>query len=75
MRRLLTVMMLAMWTVGAGMAHAEWTADLYAGAAFTNKTDLIRTSSLGLTATVQDLKVDPSFTDGERAGQWLEKLD
>ena len=33
------------------------------------------TSSLGLTATVQDLKVDPSFTVGGRAGYWFDNLD
>jgi len=54
---------------------AEFYADVYGGAVFTNKTDLTITSSLGSTVTNQSLKVNNSWTAGSRAGYWLDGLD
>ena len=47
---------------------AEWYADVYTGAVFTNKTDLTIASSLGSTTTYQDLHVNNSWTAGGRGG-------
>jgi opacity protein-like surface antigen len=54
---------------------AEMYADLYTGAVFMNNTDLTVTSTLGTTETIQNLKVNDSWTAGGRAGYWLESLD
>lgn len=54
---------------------AEWYADLYTGAIFTKKTDLTIASTLGSTATYQNLQVNNSWTAGGRAGYWLDGLD
>jgi hypothetical protein len=54
---------------------AEWYADVYTGAVFTNKTDLTISSSLGSTTTYQDLHVNNSLTAGGRGGYWVDQLD
>ena len=54
---------------------AEMYADLYTGAVFTNNTDLTVTSTLGTTETIQDLKVNNSWTAGGRTGYWVDSLD
>jgi len=54
---------------------AEWYADVYTGAVFTNKTDLTIASSLGSTTTYQDLHVNNSWTVGGRGGYWVDQLD
>jgi opacity protein-like surface antigen len=54
---------------------AEMYADLYTGAVFTNNTDLTVTSTLGTTETINNLKVNDSWTAGGRAGYWLDSLD
>jgi len=55
-------------------AVAEWYADAYAGAVFTQNTDLTVSSSLGST-TFQNLSVNNSATVGGRGGYWLDQLD
>jgi opacity protein-like surface antigen len=54
---------------------AEFYADVYSGAVFTNKTDLTITSSLGPTVKYQNLKVNDTWTAGGRAGYWFDGLD
>jgi len=56
-------------------AVAEWYADAYAGAVFTQNTDLTVSSSLGTTTTFHDLSVNDSYTVGGRGGYWLDQLD
>jgi opacity protein-like surface antigen len=56
-------------------AYAEWTADIYAGGAFTNKTDFTNTSTVDPSLTAIGVKVDSSFTGGGRLGYWLEGAD
>jgi hypothetical protein len=53
-----------MLTTAAAPAAAEWYADLYGGGSFTNNTNDTQESSLGVTLTALNLKVDPSFTVG-----------
>ncbi len=54
---------------------AEWYADLYTGAVFTKNTDLTIASSLGSTATYQNLQVNNSWTADGRGGYWLDRMD
>src|SRR5262245_62134355 len=56
-------------------AVAEWYADVYAGAVFTHNTDLTVSSSLGPTATFENLSVNNTWTVGGRGGYWLDRLD
>jgi opacity protein-like surface antigen len=56
------------------LASAEWYADLYGGGAFTQNTTGRQISNGGFSFTVDDLKVDESFTGGGRAGYWFESL-
>ena len=56
-------------------AVAEWYADAYAGAVFTQNTDLTVSSSLGTTTTFHDLSVNDTWTVGGRGGYWLDQLD
>lgn len=52
-------------------ASAEWAGEIYGGVAKTSKADVTDTSSLGLTATVTDVKLDASGTVGGRIGYWF----
>lgn len=52
---------------------AEWYADAYTGAVWTENTDLTVTSSLGTTTTYQGLDVHNDWTAGGRVGYWLDK--
>lgn len=52
---------------------AEWYADAYAGAVWTENTDLTVTSSLGTTTTYQGLDVHNNWIAGGRGGYWLDK--
>jgi hypothetical protein len=54
---------------------AEWYADVYTGAVFTQNTDLTISSSLGSTTTYQDLHVNNSWTAGGRGGYWVDRHD
>ena len=54
---------------------AEWYADAYTGAVFSNHTDLTISSSLGSTSTYQDLHVNNSWTAGGRGGYWVDQFD
>jgi opacity protein-like surface antigen len=54
---------------------AEWYADAYTGAVFTNNTDLTISNSVGSTSTYQDLRVNHSWTGGARGGYWVDQLD
>ena len=56
-------------------AVAEWYADAYAGAVFTNNTDLTVSSSAGPTTTIENLSVSNSWTAGGRGGYWFDRLD
>lgn len=52
---------------------AEWYADAYAGAVWTENSDLTVTSSLGTTTTYQGLNVQDNWVAGGRGGYWLDK--
>src|SRR6185295_7075801 len=54
---------------------AEFYADGYSGAVFTNNTDLTIASSQGSTVTNQNLKVNDTWTAGGRAGYWFDSVD
>jgi hypothetical protein len=54
---------------------AEFYADLYTGAVFTKNTDFTIGSTLGSTATYQNLQVNNSWTAGGRGGYWLDRMD
>lgn len=68
---------LACLSVAAFPAAAEWFADLYAGAAFTQKTDTsvkveFPPAGAGSSGTLEDLKLDRSAFFGGRIGYWLD---
>jgi hypothetical protein len=65
----------AMLTTAATPAAAEWYADLYGGGSFTKNTNDTQDSSLGVTFTALNVKVDPSFAVGGRVGYWFDGLD
>lgn len=52
---------------------AEWYIDAYAGAVWTDNTNLTVTSTLGTTTTYQNLDVQDNWTAGGRGGYWLDK--
>lgn len=58
-------------------ASAEWSADLYVGAAVTQSRDFKATETLGgvrLSATAQDVDFDTSVSFGGRVGYWFESI-
>lgn len=60
----------------ASPVHAEFVAELYGGASFTNNADVDLTSpSSGATiATLQDVKFNTSWTAGGRVGYWFKEF-
>src|SRR5215210_5430555 len=73
--RKLFIALLAFTLELPSIGFAEWYADLYTGAVFTNRTDLTISSSLGTTTTYHDLYVNNTWTAGGRGGYWLDKMD
>lgn len=62
-------------TVGAGPASAEWFADLYGGAAFTENTDItIQVPAVmpGVDIVFKDVEFDAGLSLGGRLGYWFE---
>lgn len=74
---LLSLVLLIGLVLYAKDGSAEWYADAYAGAVWTENTDLTVSSSLGTTTTYQGLDIHNSWTAGGRVGYWLnkEKMD
>lgn len=67
---LLVMVTVALLTVAAPPASAEWFADLYLGGAFTAYNDL--TAQFGTTLQVlEDVEYDAAFVGGARFGYWF----
>jgi hypothetical protein len=63
--------------VSAPSAAAEWFADLYGGAAFTQSHHFSldgKLDGVAVAGLIEDARYDPSFTMGGRSGYWFESV-
>ena len=73
-----TLLLLAWFVLLCGVpldVSAEFYADVYTGAVFTNQNDLTVTSTSGSTITHQNMSVNDTWTAGGRTGYWFDKMD
>ena len=70
------VLTLALCLVGARAASAEWFLDVFAGAAFTQRSDVTITNALGLDErfTLGDVAFETSPSFGGRIGYWFSRF-
>jgi len=76
-KRILALLVAVLSGLAATDARAEWFADLYAGAAYTVRSDvtlIVRPPGLDFDHTFQDVKWDPSPVFGARLGYWFDAL-